>query len=118
MPAPIVDTALSQVTILPKKWNNRIDVSPQLVESARAEVTEVLSMLNTSPAGLTPAGVVERQQSYRPNEVAAEVKHGWLWLINKNRKTSPSHVTFCNQLKSTKLNVGIFLLKANKEIFQ
>jgi Mg2+-importing ATPase len=81
MPASSVNTALTQVAIPPKKRSNRIEVSPQLVESARTEITEVLGVLRTSLTGLTQADVEERQQLYGPNEVAAEVKHGWPWRL-------------------------------------
>lgn len=81
MPTPTVNTAVSQVAIPPKKPTNRIQVSPQVVQAARAEVSEVLSTLRTSPTGLTQADVEERLESNGPNEVTAEVKHGWLWRL-------------------------------------
>jgi len=81
MPTPSIINTVSQVAIPPKKPNKRIQVSPQVLEAARAEVNEVLSTLRTSPAGLTEAEVEERLQQYGPNEVAVEVKHGWLWRL-------------------------------------
>ncbi|MDE3057792.1 MAG: magnesium-translocating P-type ATPase [Bacteroidota bacterium] len=81
MTTPMVNTVPSQTTMPLKKRTNRIEVSPQVVEAARAEINEVLATLRTSPTGLTQADVERRQQLYGPNEAVAEVKHGWLWRL-------------------------------------
>lgn len=81
MPIPSINTVVSKVSIPIKKLINGIQVSSQVVEAARAEANEVLTTLHTSPTGLTQADVEERLQSYGPNEVAAEAKHGWLWRL-------------------------------------
>jgi Mg2+-importing ATPase len=72
---------MTNVATPQKKTTNRIQVSPQVVEAARAEVNGVLTTLRTSPSGLTQTDVDERQRTYGSNEVAAETKHGWLWRL-------------------------------------
>lgn len=78
---PIINTVASQITIPLKKRTNRIEVAPQVIEAAYAEVNEIFSTLHTSPMGLTQAEVEERQQSYGSNEAVTEVKRGWLWRL-------------------------------------
>jgi Mg2+-importing ATPase len=81
MPTPNPRTEVSSKATPPKRHTNRIQVSEHLIEAARAEVNDVLTKLRTSPSGLTQTDVDERQQTYGPNEVAAETKHGWLWRL-------------------------------------
>jgi P-type Mg2+ transporter len=64
-----------------KKSTNHIQVSPQLVEAARAEVSDVLSKLSTSLEGLPETQVESLREIHGVNEVAQEVKHGWLWRL-------------------------------------
>jgi Mg2+-importing ATPase len=64
-----------------KKPTNNIQVSPRIVEASRAEVSDVLSKLGTSTQGLPESQVEQLREIYGPNEVAQEVKHGWLWRL-------------------------------------
>ena len=69
-----------------KKPAKNIQVSPQVADAARAEVTDVLNTLGSSPQGLTEAQVESLRELHGLNEVAQEVKHGWLWrLMNSLR---------------------------------
>ena len=64
-----------------KKSAKNIQVSPQVADAARAEVPDVLNMLGSSPQGLTEAQVESLRELHGLNEVAQEVKHGWLWRL-------------------------------------
>jgi P-type Mg2+ transporter len=81
MPTPNTDTTVSQTATPQKRPTNRIQVSPQVVEAARAEVIDVLTSLGTSLTGLTQAEIEDKQLRYGPNEVAQEISHNWLWRL-------------------------------------
>ena len=81
MPAPAaLNTVVSRLST-PLKKGGGIRVSPQLVEAARAEIPDVMRTLATSPQGLTDSEAETRRETYGPNEVAQEEKHGWLWRL-------------------------------------
>jgi Mg2+-importing ATPase len=81
MPLPKLNNITSQLSSSLKKPNNHIQVSPQLVEAAHSEVSDVLSKLGTSLEGLTETQVESLREMHGVNEVAQEVKHGWLWRL-------------------------------------
>ena len=81
MPTTTVGGVVSRLSAPLKKGGNAIRVSPLLVEAGRAEVSEVLEKLGTSPAGLTEAEAEERRETHGPNEVAQETQHGWPWRL-------------------------------------
>ena len=81
MPSPTFNNGISQVSTPPKKSAKGIQVSPRIVEAARAEVSDVLSKLDTSPQGLTETQVESLREIHGLNEVAQEVKRGWLWRL-------------------------------------
>ena len=58
-----------------------IRVSPVLLEAASADVAEVYSKLQTSPAGLTDEQAEERRAEHGPNVVVQENRFGWLGLL-------------------------------------
>ncbi len=66
--------------------NNGIHVSDKLVEYSRTEISTVLTQLNTSSNGLTPAEVEARLEQYGPNEVAKEKRRTWLTRLWENVK--------------------------------
>jgi Mg2+-importing ATPase len=81
MPTPTINSMVSRLATPLKKSTNSIQVSPQLIEAARAEVNRVLNTLGTSPQGLTETEAEERRQSHGLNEVAQEIHHGWPWRL-------------------------------------
>jgi len=81
MPSPTLTSPISRLATPLKKTSNTIRVSEQLVAAARAEVSDVLSNLGTSPQGLSEAQVESRREVHGLNEVAQEVKHGWVWRL-------------------------------------
>jgi P-type Mg2+ transporter len=62
---------------------NAIGVSPILTELAYVEKADVLTKLNTSSDGLSPAVAEARMVKYGPNAVAMEKQRGWLWRLFK-----------------------------------
>ena len=81
MPIPNINSVVTKLSTPLNKFTNTIHVSPQLIEASRAEVTDVLKNLSTSPQGLTEADAEERRQSHGLNEVAQEIQHGWTWRL-------------------------------------
>jgi Mg2+-importing ATPase len=81
MPTSTSNNLTSRFSIPQKKSTNNIQVSPRIVEAARAEVYDVLSKLGTSPQGLTETQVESLRELHGVNEVAQEVKRGWLWRL-------------------------------------
>ena len=56
-------------------------------DAAVNEVSEILTRLNTAPAGLSDEEAAERLEVFGPNEVGQEKTHGWLariWLAVRN----------------------------------
>jgi P-type Mg2+ transporter len=64
-----------------KKNTNAIQVAPELVEAARAEVSDLLIKLGTSVQGLSETQADSLREIHGPNEVAQEVRHGWAWRL-------------------------------------
>jgi len=81
MPPSTLNTVVSQMVTPPKKPANNIQVSPRIVDAARAEVSDVLNKLNSSPQGLSETQIESLREVHGLNEVAQEVKHGWLWRL-------------------------------------
>lgn len=81
MSTPNANTTVPKVSTPIRKSTNRIQVSPQVIEAARADVNDLLTSLNTSPSGLAHPEAEERRERYGLNEVAVEVRHGWLWRL-------------------------------------
>jgi Mg2+-importing ATPase len=77
----IANSVVTQPPTPLRKPAKNIQVSPQVVDAARAEVPAVLSTLGTSPQGLTEDQVESLRLVHGLNEVAQEVKHGWLWRL-------------------------------------
>ncbi len=81
MPTSIVGDAASRLSTARKKSSEAIHVATQVIEAARAEVSEVLDGLSSSLQGLRESEVETRRQTHGPNEVAREEKHGPLWRL-------------------------------------
>ncbi len=81
MPSPALNNVVSRITTPLKKPAAAIHVSPQLIEAARAETAELLAKLGSSLQGLSETQVESLREIHGPNEVAQEVKHGWLWRL-------------------------------------
>ena len=60
-----------------KAKNERIHVSPAVLDAARMGGDELLQSLRTSAGGLTQAEAEERMRATGPNEVAQERRQGW-----------------------------------------
>lgn len=76
--------------LLPQTWPHtpvgkgaEIQVSPRLLQSAVEEVGEIWRLLETSEAGLNEDEVQRRRQTYGPNVVVQEVRHGRLRLLGR-----------------------------------
>jgi Mg2+-importing ATPase len=67
-----------------KKLNTNIQVAAQIIEATRADVSDVLKILGTSFQGLNESEVESRREIHGVNEIAQEVKHGWLWQLMKS----------------------------------
>ena len=65
---------------------NAVQISQKLVESARTEVSLVLSQLNATANGLNQAEVEARLEQYGSNEVAKEKRRTWLMRLWDNIK--------------------------------
>ncbi|HVN48616.1 MAG TPA: magnesium-translocating P-type ATPase [Bacteroidota bacterium] len=61
--------------------NSHIQVSPLLIEAAHREIADVITKLGTSQQGLSPEQIESLTELHGPNEVAQEVKHGWMWRL-------------------------------------
>src|SRR5512140_864762 len=81
MPGTIVSDITSRISTARKKPGHSILVSAQVVEAARKEGSDVLQGLGTSLQGLAEAETETRREMHGPNEVAAEVHHGWAWRL-------------------------------------
>ncbi len=81
MPAPSLNTVVSRLSTPLRRPATGIQVSAEVIEAARAEAPEVIQRLGTNPQGLTEAEAEARRERYGPNEVAQEVRHGWLWRL-------------------------------------
>lgn len=81
MTTPTITTVASRLSPSTKKLSNTIRVSQELIDASGSEVNEVLQRLGTSAQGLSEADAEERRTTHGPNEVAQEVKHGWLWRL-------------------------------------
>jgi Mg2+-importing ATPase len=79
--------AILPTLMLPKRLQLRpsagIQVSPQLLEAARADINRVFQTCQTSPAGLAEEEVERRLEEYGPNVVAQEHRYGWVALLGK-----------------------------------
>jgi len=64
-----------------KKSTGSIQVSPLLVDAARAETHDVLTKLGSSTQGLSESEAEARIATYGLNEVAQEVKHSWVYRL-------------------------------------
>jgi Mg2+-importing ATPase len=76
-----INNIASRFSIPLKKSTGSIQVSPRVVEAARADADEVLRKLGTSAQGLTESEAEIRRETYGLNEVALEVQHGWPWRL-------------------------------------
>jgi Mg2+-importing ATPase len=65
---------------------NTVQISKNLVDSARTEIATVFNQLNTSPDGLSQIDVEKRLEKYGPNEVAREKRRTWLMRLWDNIK--------------------------------
>jgi Mg2+-importing ATPase len=65
----------------PRKQTVAIRVAPLLVESARKDVADVLSALESAVSGLSSVEAEARLGKYGPNEVSQEKQHGWAWRL-------------------------------------
>ncbi len=81
MPAPTFNNVVSRLSTPLKKSAPSISVSPRVIEAARADISEVLQKLNTSPQGLGETDAEERIQMHGFNEVAQEIRHGWPYRL-------------------------------------
>jgi P-type Mg2+ transporter len=81
VPNHVVNDVASRVSTPRKKSSESIHVAAQVVEAAHAEVSDVLSGLGSSLQGLGEGEVETRRETYGPNEVAREEKHGRLWRL-------------------------------------
>ncbi len=70
-----------------------LSISKQLVESAQADVTNVLQQLGTRKDGLSEAEARERFKQYGPNEVAKEKRKSVLIRLLSNFKKSTCYFT-------------------------
>jgi len=61
-----------------KTKDQRIHVSPAVLDAARKDGEALLRDLRTTPAGLKQVDAEERARTNGPNEVAQERKQGWL----------------------------------------
>jgi Mg2+-importing ATPase len=79
--------AILPTAVLPRKLQQRpapgIQVSPQLLAAARADLPGVFQMCETSPTGLTQEEAKRRLEEYGPNVVAQEHRYGWVGLLGK-----------------------------------
>ena len=66
-----------------KPKNQKIRVSPAVVEAARKDGDALLRDINTSPGGLTQADADARVRIAGPNEVAQEKPPGWFMRLLK-----------------------------------
>lgn len=76
-----MNTVASRFAIPLKKTSATISVAPELVNAARLESADALKELRTSLSGLSEQEIALRREQYGLNEVAHEVKHGWLWRL-------------------------------------
>jgi Mg2+-importing ATPase len=60
-----------------KNQNNR-EAADLIRVAAAGEAADILTRLNTVPAGLSEDEAAKRLEEYGPNEVGQEKKHGWL----------------------------------------
>jgi len=60
-----------------KNQNNR-DAAELIRAAATGEAAEILTRLNTTPAGLSEDEAAKRLEEFGPNEVGQEKRHGWL----------------------------------------
>jgi Mg2+-importing ATPase len=81
MPSQILNNLNSRLSTPQKKSANNIQVSPRIIEAARADVSDILSKFDTTPQGLTETQIESLREIHGLNEVAQEVKHGWLWRL-------------------------------------
>ena len=81
MPSPALNNVVSRLTTPLKKPAAAIRVSPQLIEAAHAETADVMAKLGTSLQGLSETQVESLRELHGTNEVAQEVKHGWIWRL-------------------------------------
>ncbi len=63
------------------KPSAKIQVSPRLIDAARAEVADVLRTLGTTVQGLSEDQVERLRELHGPNEVAQEIRHSWPWRL-------------------------------------
>lgn len=64
-----------------RKPGAALQVAPLMVEASYAEAAAVLSRLGSSMQGLSEEEAASRREKYGSNEVAQEVRHGWLWRL-------------------------------------
>ncbi|HEX4349494.1 MAG TPA: magnesium-translocating P-type ATPase [Verrucomicrobiae bacterium] len=64
-----------------EKNANTQRVADLVRDAAACEAAEILTRLNTTPAGLTGEEAAERLEVFGPNEVGQEKKHDWLWRL-------------------------------------
>jgi Mg2+-importing ATPase len=72
---------------MPALKNNSKSAADLIRDAATKDISEVLSLLISSPNGLTEEEAGARLEDFGPNEVAAEKKHGWLfrlWMAVRN----------------------------------
>ena len=81
MPSPALNNVVSRLTTPLKKPGANIQVSPLLIEASRLDALDLLAKLGSSPQGLSENQVESLKETHGPNEVAQEVKHGWLWRL-------------------------------------
>src|SRR5579862_7735884 len=66
-----------------QKQGGQISVSPQLIESAKSEVADVLAKLETTRDGLTQEEAEKRLRERGSNVVAIEKQATWLQILLK-----------------------------------
>jgi Mg2+-importing ATPase len=81
MPTPDINKIVTRFSTPLHKPVNSIHVAPQLVEAARAEISDVLNTLGTRLEGLTETEIEALRISHGLNEVAQETHHGWPWRL-------------------------------------
>ncbi|HXX63374.1 MAG TPA: cation-transporting P-type ATPase, partial [Bacteroidota bacterium] len=69
--------AASKIVTPSGKGAARIHVSAEIIEAARTEAVDVLQKLNSTTQGLSESEQESRRETYGPNEVVQEVRHGW-----------------------------------------